>query len=97
MIGEIVAELGVSRSSVSVWVRDVHFDEATRAARACASRRFGARKRGPDRLQRQKQAEIDRLPDASSVTHREIMGSCMRCYAARSPIRGSSTGRAVGC
>jgi hypothetical protein len=60
-IGEIVAELGVSRSSVSVWVRDVRFDEATRAARAGANRRRGARKRGPNRLQQRKQAEIDRL------------------------------------
>jgi hypothetical protein len=60
-IGEIVAELGVSRSSVSVWVRDVDFDEATRAARADANRRRGARKRGPNRLQQRKQAEIDRL------------------------------------
>jgi hypothetical protein len=34
-INRIVAELGVSESSVSVsvWVRDVEFDEATRAAR----------------------------------------------------------------
>jgi hypothetical protein len=60
-IREIVAELGVSRSSVSVWVRDVSFDEATRAARAGANRRRGARKRGPNRLQRRKEAEIDRL------------------------------------
>jgi hypothetical protein len=60
-IGEIVAELGVSRSSVSVWVRDVRFDEATRAARAGANRRRGARTRGPNRLQQRKQAEIDRL------------------------------------
>jgi hypothetical protein len=60
-IGEIVAELDVSRSSVSVWVRDVRFDEATRAARAGANRRRGARKRGPNRLQQRKQTEIDRL------------------------------------
>jgi hypothetical protein len=60
-IGEIVAELDVSRSSVSVWVCDVRFDEATRAARAGANRRRGARKRGPNRLQQRKQTEIDRL------------------------------------
>jgi hypothetical protein len=60
-ISEIVAELGVSRSSVSVWVRGADFDEATRAARAGANRRLGARKRGPDRLQLRKQAEFDRL------------------------------------
>jgi hypothetical protein len=60
-INEIVSELGVSRSSVSVWVRDVNFDEATRAVRGGANRRRGARKRGPNRLQQRKQAEIDRL------------------------------------
>jgi hypothetical protein len=38
-INEIVAEPGVSKSSVSVWVRDVEFDEAARAARAAANRR----------------------------------------------------------
>jgi hypothetical protein len=60
-IGDIAAELGVSRSSVSAWVRNVGFDEATRAARAGANRRRGARNRAPNRLQRRKQAEIDRL------------------------------------
>jgi hypothetical protein len=60
-ISEIVAELGVSRSSISVWVREVDFDEAARAARARANRRLGARKRGPNRLQQRKQAEIERL------------------------------------
>ena len=60
-INEIVAELGVSKSSVNIWVRDVEFDEAVRAARAGASRNRGARNRRPQRQQRQKQAEIDRL------------------------------------
>ncbi len=60
-INEIVAELHVSKSSVSVWVRDVEFDEATRAARAGANRRRGAQRRGPNRLQRRKQAEVERL------------------------------------
>jgi hypothetical protein len=41
-INEIVAELGVSKSSVSVWVRDVEFDEATRAARAGAGPTSGS-------------------------------------------------------
>jgi hypothetical protein len=60
-INEIVAELHVSKSSVSGWVRDVEFDEATRAARAGANRRRGAQRRGPNRLQRRKQAEVERL------------------------------------
>lgn len=60
-LGEIAAELGVSRSSASVWVRGVPFDEAVRAERSGANRRRGARRRGPNALARRKQGEIDRL------------------------------------
>jgi IS30 family transposase len=60
-INEIVAEPGVSKSSVSVWVRDVEFDEAARAAPAAANRRRGAQRRAPNRLHQRKQAEIERL------------------------------------
>jgi len=60
-INEIAAEVGASKSSVSVWVRDVPFDEATRAARAGANRNRGARNRRPSRLQLRKEAEIARL------------------------------------
>jgi hypothetical protein len=49
---EIAAELGVSKSSVSLWVRDVAF-----AARP----RSTARTRGPNALQRRKADEIDAL------------------------------------
>jgi hypothetical protein len=49
---EIATELGVARSSVSLWVRDVEFTPRPRAA---------ARRRGPNALQRRKQAEIDEL------------------------------------
>lgn len=49
---EIATELGVSKSSVSVWVRDVDFEPQPRKA---------ARKRGPNKLQRAKQAEIDEM------------------------------------
>jgi hypothetical protein len=56
---EIATELGVSKSSVSLWVRGVVFDEAARAARAGANRNNGARDRRPNRLQRTKQAEIE--------------------------------------
>jgi len=58
---EIVAELGVARSSVSLWVRDVPFDESARAARAGKNRNKGAQNRGPNKLARAKQAEIARL------------------------------------
>ena len=52
-LAEIAAELGVSKSSVSLWVRDVPF-EPRRGRRT-------ARRRGPNVLQRRKQAEIEEL------------------------------------
>jgi hypothetical protein len=51
----------VSKSSVSVWVRDVEFDAATRPARSVTNRNRGARNRRPNRLQQRKQAEIERF------------------------------------
>ena len=51
-LAEIAAALGVSKSSVSLWVRDVEFDPQPRRA---------GRRRQPNALQRRKQAEIDRL------------------------------------
>jgi hypothetical protein len=50
-LDEIAAELGVSKSSVSVWVRDVEFEPRPRST---------ARRRGPNALQRAKAAEIER-------------------------------------
>lgn len=50
---DIAAELGVSKSSVSVWVRDVEFEPRPR--------RSAARRRAPNKLQVAKQAEIDAL------------------------------------
>lgn len=61
---EIVAELGVSRSSVSLWVRDVEFDQSAWEERARANfwkGNQGARRRGPNKLARARQAEIDQL------------------------------------
>jgi hypothetical protein len=52
-MADIAARLGVSRSSVSLWVRDVPF-----APRSGPTR---GRRRAPNALQRRKQAEIDRL------------------------------------
>ena len=48
---EIADELGVAKSSVSLWVRDVEFEPRPRAK--------VARRREPNALQRRKQAEID--------------------------------------
>lgn len=48
---EIADRLGASKSSASIWVRDVEFEPRPR--------RHGAR-RGPNKLERAKQAEIER-------------------------------------
>lgn len=50
---DIVEALGVSKSSVSLWVRDVDFQPR--------AQRTGARKRGPNALERRKLDEIQRL------------------------------------
>jgi transposase len=53
-LAEIAAALGVSKSSVSLWVRDVEFTgPVVRSARG--------RRRDPNALQRRKQGEIERL------------------------------------
>jgi transcriptional regulator with XRE-family HTH domain len=53
-LAEIAAALGVSKSSVSLWVRDVEFTgPVVRSARG--------RRRDPNALQRRKQGEIDPL------------------------------------
>ena len=57
---DIAAELGVSKSSVSTWARDVEFEPGPRKAR----------KRGPNKLQRAKAEEIERL----RVVGRERVG-----------------------
>jgi transcriptional regulator with XRE-family HTH domain len=52
-LAEIAARLGVSKSSVSLWVRDVAFAPLPVPVRG--------RRRAPNALQRRRQAEIDRL------------------------------------
>ena len=52
-LAEIASRLGVSKSSVSVWVRDVPFEPRLGPVRG--------RRRAPNALQRRRQAEIDRL------------------------------------
>ena len=51
-LADIAAELGVAKSSVAVWVRDVEFEPRPRRR---------ARRRGPNVLQRRKAAEIATL------------------------------------
>jgi hypothetical protein len=66
-LGEICEELGVSKASASLWCRDVEIDveelARRREARNLAGNE-GARRRGPNRLQRRKQAEIEEMQAA---------------------------------
>jgi len=57
---EICAELGVSKSSVSLWCRDVPVDQTVWAGKVRESRRFRARTR-VNSLALRKQEQIDRL------------------------------------
>lgn len=76
-LADIAAELGVSKSSVSVWVRDVDFEPRPRAR---------ARRRGPNALQRRKQAEIDELLDhgrrrLGALSERDLLIAGTALYA----------------
>jgi hypothetical protein len=75
---DIAARLGVSTSSVSLWVRDVAFEPRPRATRG--------RRRAPNALQRRKQAEIDRLlaegrDRVGRLTEREFLVAGVALYA----------------
>jgi hypothetical protein len=68
---EICSELGVSKASASLWCRDVVIDEVALAERRRLRTLIGnqgARARGPNKLQRQKQAEIDAMEAAGRDT-----------------------------
>ena len=76
-LADIATELGVSKSSVSVWVRDVAF---------VPNPRRRARRRGPNKLQRAKAAEIERLrvegiERVGTLTEREFLMAGLGLYA----------------
>ena len=77
-LAEIAARLGVSKSSVSLWVRDVPFQPLPRLPRG--------RRREPNALQRRKQAEIDRLlregqARIGRLSERELLVAGVALYA----------------
>jgi transcriptional regulator with XRE-family HTH domain len=77
-MAEIAARLGVSRSSVSLWVRDVPFEPRQRDRRG--------RRRAPNALQRRRQAEIDRLlaegrDRVGRLSEREFLVAGIALYA----------------
>ncbi|HEV8653798.1 MAG TPA: helix-turn-helix domain-containing protein [Actinomycetes bacterium] len=77
-MAEIAARLDVSKSSVSLWVRDVDFEPRPRVT--------SGRRREPNALQRRKQAEIDRLVQEGSarvgqLSEREFLMAGVALYA----------------
>jgi hypothetical protein len=77
-LAEIAARLGVSKSSVSLWVRDVEFDPLPRPPRG--------RRRAPNALQRRRQAEIERLVEEGRarigrLSEREFLVAGVALYA----------------
>ncbi|CAN5555329.1 hypothetical protein BH20ACT2_BH20ACT2_09260 [soil metagenome] len=94
---EICAELGVSRSSVSLWVRDVEIDEEAWAARASRNRNYGARRRRPHRQALAKQAEIERTllegrRRIGRLTDKEFLAAGAALYAGEGAKRDGSVG-----
>ena len=77
-VAEIASQLGVSKSSVSLWVRDVAFEPLPRPPRG--------RRREPNALQRRRLAEIDRLRTEGRVrigrlSEREFLVAGAALYA----------------
>jgi transcriptional regulator with XRE-family HTH domain len=88
---EIAARLGVSKSSVSLWVRDVAFEPRPPVTRG--------RRRAPNALQRRKQAEIDRLLEEGRsrigrLSEREFLVAGVALYAGEGS-KGDGTVRFV--
>jgi hypothetical protein len=87
-LAEIAERIGVSKSSVSLWVRDVEFD--TPVARVARGRR-----RDPNALQRRKQGEIDRLLEEGRarigrLSAREFLVAGVALYAGEGSKRDGS-------
>jgi hypothetical protein len=77
-LADIAARLGVSKSSVSLWVRDVPVDPRPRSTRG--------RSRAPNALQRRTQAEIAHLLDegrdrVGRLSEREFLVAGIALYA----------------
>lgn len=82
-LNEIATALGVSKSSASLWVRDVEFEPRPQRT---GPRRLGARQRGPNILQQRKQEEIERLRQEgvrriAQLSEREFLVAGAALYA----------------
>jgi transcriptional regulator with XRE-family HTH domain len=90
-LAEIAQQLGVARSSVSLWVRDVDFTPRPR--------RIGpvARRRGPNVLAQRKQAEIERLRREGAdvidrLSDRDLLIAGTALYAGEGSKRDGTVG-----
>ena len=77
-LAEIALRVGVAKSSVSLWVRDVEFIPLPRPPRG--------RRRAPNALQRRKQAEVNRLIEegrarVGRLSEREFLVAGVALYA----------------
>jgi transcriptional regulator with XRE-family HTH domain len=76
-LADIAAELGVSKSSVSTWTREVEFEPNPRRT---------GRKRGPNKLQRKKadeieQCRVDGIQWVGELSEREFLMAGLGLYA----------------
>jgi hypothetical protein len=86
-LAEIAARLGVAKSSVSLWVRDVEFSPLPRPPRG--------RRRAPNALQRRKLAETERLVEEGRarigrLSEREFLVAGVALYAGEGSKRDGS-------
>ena len=86
---EICEQVGCSKASASLWCRDVEIDQAElgrrRLARNLAGNE-GARRRGPNKLQRRKADEVAEMQAAglarmAGLSERELLVSGLALYA----------------
>lgn len=85
-LADIAAELGVAKSSVSRWVREVEFEPNPRRR---------ARKRGPNKLERAKADEIERYHREGrrrigQLSEREFLMAGLGLYAGDGSKKGGS-------
>lgn len=93
---DIAEKLGVARSSVSLWTRDVPF---TPDKERTLDRRRRARQRGPNKLQRRKQEEVDRLLAEGTerigrLSERDFLIAGVALYAGEGSKRDGQVGLA---
>ena len=88
-LSEICAAVGCSKASASLWCRDVALDEELLAERRRArslSGNEGARRRGPNKLQQRKAAEIAEMQAAGRarigrLSERDLLVAGLALYA----------------